>query len=59
MEAAACLRQIDRENPDEVLAVVDNSINTLSSRIYNLRNVVSSVIDVVQSDMSSLYHGQS
>ncbi|KAJ1135287.1 hypothetical protein NDU88_001727 [Pleurodeles waltl] len=58
-EAAARLRQIDQENLKKALAVVDNGIHTLSDRIYTINNIVSSAIDIIRSDMLSLYHGQS
>lgn len=57
-EVAAHLRQIDQDNLEKVLAMVDNSIITLSSRIYTLDNIVPSVIDIVQNEVSVLYHGQ-
>ncbi|KAJ1180193.1 hypothetical protein NDU88_005415 [Pleurodeles waltl] len=58
-EAAARLRQIDQENLKKALAVVDNGIHTLSDRIYTIDNIVSSATDIIRSDMSSLYLGQS
>ncbi|KAJ1181614.1 hypothetical protein NDU88_006819 [Pleurodeles waltl] len=58
IEAAARLRQLDKENLEKTLAVVDNGMNTLSNRIYSLLNIVSSAIDITQTDLSRLYHGQ-
>ncbi|KAJ1154556.1 hypothetical protein NDU88_007305 [Pleurodeles waltl] len=58
-EAAARLRQIDQENLMQTLSVVDNGMHTLSDRVYTIDSIVSSAIDIIKSDMSSLYHGQS
>ncbi|KAJ1169814.1 hypothetical protein NDU88_001704 [Pleurodeles waltl] len=58
-EAAARLRQIDQENLMKALSVVDNGMHTLCDRVYTIDNIVSSAIDIIKSDMSSLYHGQS
>ncbi|KAJ1130735.1 hypothetical protein NDU88_009085 [Pleurodeles waltl] len=58
-EAAARLRQIDQENLMPTLSVVDNGMHTLSDRVYTIDSIVSSAIDIIKSDMSSLYHGQS
>ncbi|KAJ1099759.1 hypothetical protein NDU88_004857 [Pleurodeles waltl] len=58
-EAAARLRQIDQENLMQTLSVVDNGMHTLSERVYTIDSIVSSAIDIIKSDVSSLYHGQS
>ncbi|KAJ1180610.1 hypothetical protein NDU88_005830 [Pleurodeles waltl] len=58
-EAAARLRQIDQENLMLTLSVVDNGMHTLSDGVYTIDSIVSSAIDIIKSDMSSLYHGQS
>ncbi|KAJ1106917.1 hypothetical protein NDU88_004315 [Pleurodeles waltl] len=58
-EAAARMRQIDQENLIQALSVVDNGMHTLSDRVYTIDSIVSSAIDIIKSDMSSLYQGQS
>lgn len=58
-EATERLRQIDKAILEKALAVVDNLMNMLSTRIYYLNNIVSSAIDTIQNDMSLRHHGQS
>ncbi|KAJ1178483.1 hypothetical protein NDU88_003729, partial [Pleurodeles waltl] len=50
--------QLDKENLEKALAVVDNGMNTLSNRIYSLSSIMLSAIDITQTDLSRLYHGQ-
>lgn len=50
-EALERLREIDRINLEKALAIVDNGMTTLTSRIYSLGNIVSSAIDVLEQDI--------
>lgn len=58
-KAAELLHEINRINLEKSLAVVDNGRTTLSSRMYSLSSIVSSAIDIIQSDMSLSQHRQS